>query len=154
MKKLVTLSVIFVMLVSLTAQASGTRSEFNSYEIESLEDLYMGKKIAAIWTLSYSSDENPVTVVKRNTIEGAEYVVHSRFFEVCYASTNKGFGTKEVRKAWRNVPKKISSAVLSTEEMKRQEIITPNQVDDERALGLIASYLPDLLNSGYTHLLN
>jgi hypothetical protein len=38
--------------------------------------------------------------------------------------------------------------------MKNQQIITPNKVDDEKALGLIASYLPDLLNDGYTHLLN
>ena len=53
-----------------------------------------------------------------------------------------------------SITKKISRAVISREEMKRQQIITPNRVDDERALGLIASYLPDLVNDGYTHLLN
>jgi hypothetical protein len=38
--------------------------------------------------------------------------------------------------------------------MARQEIITPNRVNDEKAMGLIASFLPDLINDGYTHILN
>lgn len=156
MKKLNLMSVLVVclFLVSLTANATGLRKEFNQYEISTVDDLFIGKNVKAIWTLSYSNNEVPVTVVKRKTMEGTEYVVRSKFFEVSYASTANGFGTKVVRNAWSNVPKKISKAVISQEEMKRQQIITPNKVDDEKALGLIASYLPDLINDGYTHLLN
>jgi len=156
MKKLNLLSVIAICLlvVSVSANATGLRTEFKEYEISTVDDLYVGKKVDAIWTLSYSANEVPVTVVKRSTMDGVEYVVHSKFFEVSYASTANGFGTKEVRKSWSNVPKKISKAVISQEEMKKQQIITPNKVDDEKALGLIASYLPDLINDGYTHLLN
>jgi hypothetical protein len=150
------LSVLIVALlfVSVTAAATGTRAEFRAYEISPVEDLYMGKKVEGIWTLSYSSNEVPVTVVKRNTFEGTEYVVHSKYFAVSYANSGKGFGVKEVRKSWSDVPRKVSRAVLNDEQMKRQEIITPNKVDEEKALGLIASFLPDLLNDGYTHLLN
>ena len=156
MKKLNLLSVLLValFLVSVTAGATGLRTEFNNYQISEVEDLFVGKKVDAIWTLSYSNNEVPVTVVKRNTMEGTEYVVHSKHFEVSYASTANGFGAKEVRKSWSKVSKKITKAVISQEEMKRQEIISPNKVDDERALGLIACYLPDLINDGYTHLLN
>lgn len=156
MKKLSLLSVISFcfLLLTFSVNATGLRTEFSSYEIESVDDLYVGKKVEAIWTLSYSTDEVPVTVVKRKTSEGAEYVVHSKFFEVSYATTKNGFGAKEVRKSWCNVDKKISKAVLSQEEMARQQIITPNKLNDQRALDLIASYLPDLVNDGYTHLLN
>ncbi|NQU55496.1 MAG: hypothetical protein HQ522_23505 [Bacteroidetes bacterium] len=155
MKKLSLLSALVVCLfvVSISANATGLRTEFSEYEVAVVEDLYVGNA-KAIWTLSYSNQESPVTVVKRKTVEGTEYVVHSKFFEVSYASTAAGFGTKEVRRSWSNVPKKISKAVISQEEMKRQQIITPNKVDDEKAMGLIASYLPDLINDGYTHLLN
>jgi hypothetical protein len=59
-----------------------------------------------------------------------------------------------MKKSWRNVPKQISDAVLNQEEVKKQAIITPNKVDDETALGLIAGFLPQLINEGYTHLLN
>lgn len=156
MKKLSLLSVLVLCLfvVSISANATGLRTEFNTYEISTVDDLYMGKSVKAIWTVKYSNEEVPVTVVKRKTTEGCEYVVYSKFFEVSYACTSDGFGTKELRRSWSNVPRKINKAVISQEELKRQQVITPNKVDDEKALGLIACYLPDLINDGYTHLLN
>lgn len=156
MKKLSLLSVLVVALfvISVSASATGLRTEFKEYEISSVDDLFVGKKVDAIWTLSYSNKEVPVTVVKINTLEGAEYVVRSKHFEVSYASTADGFGAKQVRKTWSTVPKKISKAVISQEELKNQQVISPNKMDDKQALGLIASYLPDLINDGYTHLLN
>ncbi|MEN8116545.1 MAG: hypothetical protein ABFS16_06170 [Bacteroidota bacterium] len=156
MKKLKVLAILMVglFLMSFTASATGSRAEFKEYSISAVDDLYMGKSVKAIWTLSYSNNETPVTVVKRNTLEGTEYVVHSKYFAVSYVSSTNGFGVREVRNSWSDVPKKITRAVVSQEEMKNQEIITPNKVDDEKALGLIASYLPDLVNDGYTHVLN
>lgn len=156
MKKVSLFSLIVACLLVVTnvANATGSRTEFKDFSITAMDDLVLGKRVEAVWTISYSSDEKPVTVVKRNTLEGTEYVVHSQFFEVCYLASAEGFGTKEVRSSLRNVPKKINNAVISHEEFMRQQIITPNKVDDEKALGLIASYLPDLVNDGYTHLLN
>ena len=156
MKKLSLVIALFVCLVvvSATANATGLRTDFKEFEISTVDDLFVGKNVQKIWTVSYSANELPVTVIKRNTLEGSEYVVYSKHFEVSYASTAIGFGTKEVRNSWSNVPKRITKAVICREEMKRQQIITPNKVDDEKALGLIASFLPDLINDGYTHLLN
>lgn len=157
MKKLnVAILAVAFLFVSVVASASGTgaRTAFKAYEIEEVDNLYMGKSVKSLWTLSYSVNEDPVTVVKRKTLEGVEYVVHSKHFEVSYASTVNGFGAKETRRSWSEVPRKISKAVISQEELARQKIISPNRVDDEKALGLIASYLPDLINDGYTHLLN
>lgn len=145
---------VCLLVVSVSVNATGLRSDFKAYEISTVDNLYIGKNVNAIWNLSYSAEETPVAVVKRTTAEGVEYVVRSKYFEVSYASSAVGFGAKEVRSSWSNVPKKISKAVINQKEMKRQEIITPNNVDDEKALGLIASFLPDLINDGYTHLLN
>ncbi len=156
MKKLSLFSVLMICVFFLagTANATGLRNEFRAYEISSVDNLYTGKSIQKIWTISYSTNETPVTVLKMKTVEGFEYVVHAQYFEVSYASTSEGFGVKEIRSNWRNVPKKITKAVLNDEEMKRQAILTPNKVDDKMAIGLIASYLPDLVNDGYTHVLN
>ena len=146
MKKLNLLSVLVLafVLVSVSASATGVRTQFKSFEIEQVDNLYMGKSVKALWTVSYSTEEEPVTVVKRKTLEGVEYVVHSKHFEVSYASTGEGFGAKETRRSWSEVPRKISRAVINKEELARQRVISPNKVDDEKALGLIASYLPDL----------
>ena len=156
MKKLnlLTVLVVCLFLVSVTANATGLRKEFNDYEITTVDDLFVGKKVKAMWTVSYSNVEVPVTVIKRKTMEGVEYVVRSKFFEVSYAVTDTGFGVKELRNSWRTIDKKISKAVICQKEMKNQQIITPNSIDDEKALGLIACYLPELINDGYTHLLN
>ena len=94
MKKLsyVSLTVVLFLLVSIAANATGSRAEFKAFEISPVEDLFMGKKVDKIWTLSYSGDEVPVTVVKRKTLEGTEYVVHSKYFEVSYLAVNGGIG--------------------------------------------------------------
>ena len=150
---LATLVLVLFLSVSI-ANATGVRNTLTKYEIAPVENLHMGKAVKAIWTISYSKDEVPVTVVKRKTLEGTEYIVQSDHFVVSYCSNADGFGVKQTRKAWSTVPKKINKAVINDNEMKRQQIISPNKVDDETALGLIASYLPDLINDGYTHLLN
>lgn len=152
--RLVSLAVVCLLVFSASVNATGYRTDFKNYEIESVDDLNFGKKVDKVWTLTYNSSNNPVTVVKHKTGDGAEYVVHSKFFEVSYAATADGFGAKKVRNAWRSVPRQINEVVLDQEQMKRQGIITPNKVDDEKALGLIASFLPQLINDNYTHVLN
>lgn len=156
MKKsgLFTVIVFLGVFAGLTAGATGFRSEFSNYEINSVDDLHLGKKVQKVWTLAYSKDEMPITVVKTRNLDGTNYIVRSEHFEVTYLATTIGFGITEMKKSWRNVPKQISDAVLNQEEVKKQAIITPNKVDDETALGLIAGFLPQLINEGYTHLLN
>jgi len=157
MKNLNTAAVLVLGLFFLSVSANannGTRKEFRTYEISTVDDLHVGKKVQAIWTVSYSKDEAPVTIVKRKTLDGIEYVVHGQFFAVSYVSTSKGFGAKAIRKKWSNVPKQINNAVINKEELARQKIILPQKVDDNQATELIASYLPELINDNYTHLLN
>lgn len=156
MKKLKMFSafVVCFLFVSVYADATGYRTGFNDYEIEEVENLNLGKSVEKVWNLTYKGSENPVTVLKRNTSDGAVYVVNSKFFEVCYASTSKGFGTRSLKRSWSSVPSQINEVVINPEEMKKQQIITPKKIDDGQALGLIASYLPGLLNDQYTHLLN
>ena len=145
---------VFALNISL-AHASGTRSAFNNYEINLVQDFQLGKHHQAMWTLDYGKNESTITIVKRKTFEGMEYRVQSEYFSVNYIVTPDGFGAKAAKSSWSSVPKKINNAVLNQDEMARQRILTQNtQLTDDTVLGLIASYLPDLINDGYTHLLN
>ncbi|WP_372949060.1 hypothetical protein [Mariniphaga sp.] len=156
MKKLKMFSafVVCFLFVAFSVHATGYRTGFNDYQIEEVENLNLGKSVEKVWSLTYKGSENPVTVIKRHTSDGAVYVVNSKFFEVCYGSTSKGFGTRTLKRSWSSVPSQINEVVINPEEMKKQQIITPKKIDDGQALGLIASYLPGLLNDQYTHLLN
>jgi hypothetical protein len=156
MKKLKVLLLLFVCVLFLTmqAEAADIRKGFNKYEIAEVENLNMGLNVEKAWNLKYEGSENGVVVVKRTTSDGCAYVVSSRFFEICYISSDKGFGTKAVKKSWSTVPSQINNAVLNADELKKQAVITQTKPDDEKALGLIASFLPSLINDNYIHLLN
>lgn len=152
--KVISVLVVSLLFVTFYAGAAVIRKGFNNYEIEVIDNLHLGKNVEKVWSLKYEGSEVPVTVIKRNTNEGVAYVVNSKYFEVCYLSSSTGFGARTVKKAWSSVPNQINDVVLNSEELRRQKILSPSKVNDEKALGLIASYLPNLLNEQYTHLLN
>ncbi len=152
--KLLPLWVVVLCFAMTNVSASGTGRDLTKFEISLVDDLYLGTKYEKVWTINYDSGKSPVTVVKHKTNKGFVYAVHSEFFDVCYSQNPSGFGVKKLRKSLCNAALEISSAVINPAEMERQRILTPNQVDDDTAVGLIASYLPALLNPAYTHLLN
>lgn len=156
MKMLKVVPVIATMFfaVVMNAVSANMSKELINYEIEAVENFNLGKDVEKVWNLTYEGSENPITVIKRRTTDGDVYFVNSKYFEVCYASASNGFGARQVKKAWSNVPRQINSVVINAEELKKQQVISPSKVDDEKALGLIASFLPNLINEQYLHLLN
>jgi len=155
MKKfnLVLVIVVLTLLVNGSVYATGLRKEFKEYQISTVEDLYLGKQVEKAWQLSYSTEEVPVTIVKKKNLDGTNYIVRSAYFEVDFLAGPKGFGAVQLKRSWSKVHKSITRAVINQEELQRLKVITPNPVNDKEALGLIASYLPGLINDNYTHLL-
>lgn len=155
MKNLKGIVVLMICLyaTSFLAHANTDHSGFAKYKIEAVEDIASYKSAEKVWKLTYNGCENPVVVVKRSASGEAVYIARTEYFEVCYSSSPKGFGTRAIKKSWCTVPQQLNDAVLNPDEIGKQHVITPGQVDDETALGLIASYLPDLLNENYRHLL-
>lgn len=142
-----------LLLASSFSFAIPTEKETNEIAITPIENLYLGKSVEKVWTISYSELEKPITIVLRTVANGKEYVVRSEFFEVIYVSDKAGFGVKKIYAPLKEVPTKINSSVLNKQQIQNQKILTPNEVSDAYALSLIASYLPDLLNDGYKHLI-
>lgn len=142
---------VALLLVASTSIATTTKN--SAFEIKPVENLYLGKNIEKVWTVAYSQQENPVTITLTKNGSAKEFVVRSEFFEVVYVSGKEGFGVKCLDKSDCQVPVAISSSVLNKEQLKYQRIISPEPVADDYALELIASYLPDLLNDGYKHLI-
>ena len=146
-------AIAVLLLVSSFSFANLTGNKTNEFEITPVENLFLGKSIEKIWTVSYSEQEKPITITRHSVGNSKEYVVRSEFFEVIYISDNEGFGVKKIYPSLKEVPARITSSVLNKQQMQTQRILTPNKVSDEYALSLIASYLPDLLNDGYKHLI-
>lgn len=142
-----------LLIVSSFSFAGTAITGTQEVKITPVENLYLGKTAEKVWTLNFSEKEKPVTVTMHQTGSIKEYVVRSEYFEVVYTATKQGFGVSPLPRSMREVPSAINSSVLNKKQLEQQKILSPNQVSEEFALELIASYLPDLLNEGYKHLL-
>ena len=145
--------IAILLFASSFSFASQAEKEANEIAITPVENLYLGNSIEKVWTISYSEQEKPVTIALRTVATGKEYIVRSEFFEVIYASDKAGFGVKKIHSSLKEVPTEINTYVLNKQKMQDQKVITTNNVSDTYALDLIASYLPDLLNDEYKHLI-
>ncbi len=108
---------------------------------------------SSVWNLKYSESENgfKITMLEKNGEK--EYTVRSKFFEVAYILDKTGFGAKMIKTGNAQVPSQILDQILNQDALKNQKVISDTQIDNETALNLIASYLPDLINNNYKHLL-
>lgn len=142
-----------LLIAGLASFATSGKTGNTEFEINPVENLNLGKTAEKVWTISYSEVEKPVTITMQKQGKYSEFIVRSDFFEVVYSSNEEGFGAKCVKSSERSVKSKICAGVISQKAMENQRILTQNPVSDDYALGLIASYLPDLLNKGYEHLI-
>ncbi len=106
------------------------------------------------WILKYSnSNDFELRIALMPTPKGLEYMVYSKYFEVCYANYKNGFGVKGVKPSWSKIETKYRDVALDPMKISKQRIISQKEVSESEALDLIASYLPDLLTEEYKYLL-
>ncbi|MGQ8335383.1 hypothetical protein ACUNWD_02460 [Sunxiuqinia sp. A32] len=148
------IAIFALAVVTLTASAVSDDRVFDEYEISPVAVQNLDVKADKAWVLSYDANESPIVITLCETKHGRTYLVKADHFEVAYVSGKNGFGARNVSYSQSTVPYEFTSSVINAEELAKQKIITPNSVDDDFALGLIASYLPDLVNPSYKHLLN
>ncbi len=147
------IAIVALALVSISASATSNDRVFEEYEISPLDVQNVDSKVDKAWVLAYDA-ESPIVITMHQGKRCKTYVVKADHFEVAYTCTKKGFGARNVSFSESTVPYQLTSSVINSEELAKQRIISPNKMDDEKALGLIAAYLPDLVNPSYKHLLN
>ena len=108
---------------------------------------------SSAWNLKYSESENGFKITMSEKNGEKAYIVRSKFFEVAYVLNKSGFGAQLISKNNAQVPSQILDQIMNQNSLKSQKIISDVQIDNETALNLIASYLPDLINDNYKHLL-
>ena len=104
------------------------------------------------WNLKYSESEHPINITMSENKGEKSYTVRSKFFEVAYVMNKNGFGARLIRGNHARVPDQILEKIINQEALINQKVISDAQIDNATALNLIASYLPDLINSNYKHL--
>lgn len=146
-------AVIVLLTISLSSSAAGSSRTFDDYTIKQMKHAELFRGVDAAWTLNYDNQECPILITYKKNKNCKTYIVRGDHFEVVYECSKTGFGARKVKKSESQFPRLLTSAVLNSEEMAKQRILTPNRVDDEQALALIAAFLPNLVNPSYQHLL-
>lgn len=149
----VTVAVLLSLSLSLSAATSGNRT-YDDYTITPVGQELLTTGVEKAWVLAYTTGESPIVISYKNNKHCRTYIVRGDHFEVVYECSKKGFGARMAKGSESMFPYELSNLVLNRTELGRQKILTPDKVDDQRALSLIAAYLPDLVNPSYQHLLN
>ncbi|MGQ7869928.1 hypothetical protein [Sunxiuqinia sp. sy24] len=153
--KIITGITAFVFcLITFASQATEIDRTFSDYDIIPVANQDLSATADKAWVLSYDHNETPIIITLHQNKRSKNYVVRSEHFEVSYVCCKNGFGASRVKAKYSEIPEELVTSVLNEKELDRQRILTPNQVTNDQALGLIASYLPDLINPSYQHLLN
>ena len=105
------------------------------------------------WNLKYSASENAFKITMSENNGDKEFTVRSKFFEIAYVLNKNGFGARMIRPGKSLVPAQIIEQIINKDALKQQKVISDASISNETALNLIASYLPDLINNNYKHLL-
>lgn len=145
---------IVLVCLTMSVSAAGGNRVFEEYTITAVETSELSSGIEKAWKLAYDTDESPIVITYKSNGKCKTYIVRGDHFEVVYECSKKGFGARMVKGSESLFPYELNSAVLNSSELAKQRILTPDRVDDKRALGLIAGFLPDLVNPSYQHLLN
>lgn len=150
------ISFLFVALfVSSLSVFAGEETTFvDDYKISSKEDFEPSKVFQQSWEITYGESKRPVEVLLKETKKGEEYIIRTNYFEVKYVNSDKGFGVRPMKVSDLVVPESLNAQVINQEQLANQKIISLSQVDREKALALIAGFLPELVNEKYRNILN
>lgn len=145
---------VALFVCSLSVMASGKSTFVDDYKISSKENFEPSKTYQQSWEITYGESKRPVQVLLRETKKGEEYIIRTNYFEVKYVNTERGFGARSMKTGEMIVPENLNAQVINSNQLNSQEIISMSRVDREKALGLIAGFLPELVNDQYKNILN
>ncbi|MCW0482124.1 hypothetical protein [Gaoshiqia sediminis] len=147
-------AIVALLAVAFSVNALAGDRAFADYKITPVENQELKTGAECAWLLTYNENESQIMIELQRTKRCKNYIVRGDHFEVVYVCSGNGFGARAAKMSECKLPVELTSQVINANELAKQRLISSNPMDDEKALGLIAAYLPDLVNPSYQHLLN
>ena len=146
------IALLMLSITSIAVSAAEINRTYDDYDIVQISNQDLEGDAEKAWTLSYDNNESSIVISLHQNKRSKHYVVRADNFEIAYVCCKKGFGASYVKSEYSEVPIELTNRVINETELNRQKILTPTQLSEEKALELIAVYLPDLVNPSYKHL--
>lgn len=132
------------------ALTGNSLTEFGKYTV-TVSDVPMliNNEEVKTYDLNYENTSNTIQIGVVKADACVKFVVRSDEFEIQY-SCNKGvFGVKKIESEFQTLPKEEMDAKLDRVSYFAQRVICTNKKSEDELLGLIACYLPTLVNDEY-----
>lgn len=149
MKRIFTLFAMLILFVAAnTASAIELKGQSNTvlgtYQVKELAPVdFKGKQLRA-FEITYEKSEHPVVIFLDERANCRDYIVRSKNLEVRYVCSKSSFGAKLVNGKHMKYDPSINAYFLNADEFSRQAKITHGGLSESEALGLVASYFPQL----------
>jgi len=129
-----------------------SNTSFGDYTIKELPSVSMNGEMMRAFELTYEKTQKSVMIFLDERANCRDYIVRSKNLEVRYVCKKTTFGAQLLAGRQMKYNPALNDLFLSPEEFSKQQIISEGKLPISAALGLIASYYPDLLK--HPNLLN
>jgi len=111
--------------------------------------MVVDNKAVVTYDLVYENASNPVKVGVIDEKKCKTFIVRSSEFEAQYTCNRNVFGVQKMERKYRQLPEMTSDAKINRVSLYAQRVISQNPKSEEDLLGLIACYLPNLVDKEY-----
>lgn len=150
---------VFLLLAGISVQAGSfdrpvaegnSLTDLGSYTVIK-SDVPMVVKEATLETydLLYENASNPVRIGVLQEKNCTTFLVKTGEVEVQYVCRKGKFGARKMATKYRTAELRNSDSKLNQQQVKAQQVISTSIEDEEAMLGLIACYLPSLIEEKY-----
>ncbi|MFB6340283.1 hypothetical protein ACE01N_04120 [Saccharicrinis sp. FJH2] len=144
------LAVLAISMFSFTASASAlvgeTNSDLGKYWLkEAVNVIEVSGEALETYVIHYDHLAYPVYVGVLESKKGNTYIVRTDGFEIAYVNKKGKFGVEYMPKKLATLDEEVVMSKIDREHFLNQRVITPNNPNDDKALKLIAAYLPQVM---------
>ena len=125
-----------------------SNTNFGSYEIKELPLDNLNGEPMRVFELRYEKAQKPVLIYLDERSNCRDYIVRSKNLEVAYRCKKSSFGVQLVADKHLKFKPEFNALFLAQGEFEKQQKISEGGLTTESALGMIASYFPNLLIRG------
>lgn len=137
--------IIFLSLLAFTLTLQA-KNQFSGKTNTFVGDYCVTEISENNYEISYSNSSEKLNVEVCPEKEECCYLIRSPKVELMYVCNKTGFGLRKMPQNLQSMNTSVYCNYLQNEAFKNQSLLTVNQKDAKEALGLIACFLPEVIN--------
>ncbi len=122
-----------------------SNTALGNFEIKELPPVDINGEQMRAFELTYEKAQKTVFIYLDQRANCRDYIVRSKNLEVCYSCKKSSFGAQLLAGKHMKYKPELNALFLAQDEFEKQRKISEGGLPIESALGMIASYYPNLL---------